>query len=351
MREQLTAQNQAEKKNLGKIAAMMEHMQSAMTDRTVPRPEMMKRQQRWHQLQMQAHETRSRFARSSKLLGLPLGDLISLVEDCTATGVLSEKITRGCTVTYIPKQYTFIICPFEFVMQRWEHRLDWENQTCLAEQGFVNSSSGESNVPFCSKKATKVAGDDPDEVARLVQYCESHAPPEHVKACVGQNTARMGQKREGELRTYLGVFNETLSQIRTHWVFQDPGPPCQNGLQRQVNVTLVCGATGSLAHVMESESSDQDTENKEPGAAKGPPRRESVGKIRSAVENGMCNYEVVLETLAACIPVERPGGIPHRAAASRQQAKGPKGAPPQKEVKKEKKDDASSSGWGRSSEL
>lgn len=287
-KKQLETHAEEDQARLKEMQGLMQKMHATLSDRSGDRKKMAQVQQQYQQLQQQMSRIHNRHSRAMHLLRLNAGDLLALVQDCSSSHVLSDNVVKGGTVTFVPKHYTFSLCPFEYAVQFWEKREEWEYQTCIAEHGAFNVSDGSSNQAHCENK-TKAALQvvDPVEAERHAQYCKSQPTEEHVKECTAHIEAQYNDQKMAKLRTFLGSYNVAKSVIDTHWVFVDSGEPCQNGQHRVVNVTLVCGATGSNASV--PWTSDPSKQGKR-----------SSGKILAVKENGMCNYEMELETPAAC---------------------------------------------------
>lgn len=288
IKKQLESQAEENQGKLKEMQGRMQAMHAALSDRNGDRRKMAQVQQQYQALRQQMQRVGNHHSRAVHLLRLNAKDLLALVQDCSTSSVLSDNVIKGGTVTFVPKHYTFSLCPFEYVIQFWEKREDWEYQTCIAEHGAVNLTDGSSNQKYCEDKTkSTLQVVDPVEAARHAKYCKAQPTQEHVKACTAQMEGHFQEQHLSKLRTFLGLYEPTKSVIHKHWVFVDSGEPCQNGQHRQVNVTLVCGASGSngsVPWIMDP-------------AKQG---KRSSGKILSVSENGMCNYEMVLETPAAC---------------------------------------------------
>lgn len=272
----------------GKMSDMlnaMQQMQDILQEAKADPATMKKAQMQFYQLRSQGlPEVQQKLARSQMLLETPLGDLVALEGDCTLSPILSDNLIRGGTTVYVAKHYSFMICPFEYVMQVWEGRFSWEYHTCLAERGDIDAITGANNSLPCMEKA-KSAGEDPEEIKAHTDFCAKQ-PPAKVGACNKEFQRRRKFAKEQDQKTFLGLFNYSKSNITKHWVYEDgSGELCGNGQPRRVNVTLSCGPGGG------------------PGPASRDPGRKdtkSKGKILTTAENGMCNYEFHLQTPAAC---------------------------------------------------
>jgi len=270
-------------------------------------------QQRGQQLQQALRQLRQRLGRGLHLLDLGLGDSLGLVNDCTTTPPLSENVVRGGTPTYVHKSYSFTVCPWEYVTQRWEHRQEWEFKTCMAENGENNLTSPgrlESNVPYCEQKAKQRL--IPEGASQQLSYCRGLKDAKQAQSCLVHMNQAVSASQEQGLRTFLGLYNQTASVPDKLWVFDDSqGEPCSNGEQRRVQVNLVCGAEGSPRPTPLSPT-DAVSVGKGPDAVSvGKADSErfeaghlsptlSTGRLVRVAENGMCAYEMTLETPAVC---------------------------------------------------
>jgi len=319
VKKNLEAQTQMEQGKLKELQTVMQPLHATMQDPSSDHEKKMRAHQQFQHLRQQMQRVHQRYQRSMHLqrLGAQAGDLLALVQDCTSSDVLSEKLVRGGAVTYVEKHYTFTICPFEYVIQYWQRREDWEYQTCLAEVGedppdvaspaiadasntsdAANASNRaparRSNKKMCVDKArAAVRAVDPNEAAQHAQVCASQPTDEHKQACNAQMQAAHQAAQVEAVRTFLGLYNANLSVPSKYWVYTDPNDqPCSNGQRRQVNVSLVCGHTGSTTLQPFKEN---------PRQQEGETWRSS-GHVLQVAENGMCNYEMTLETPAACKP-------------------------------------------------
>ena len=289
-------QYEAGMKQMQALKAQMEALQKQGPQ---ARPQMVALQQRGQQLQQALGQLRQRLGRGMHLLQLGLGDALGLVHDCTSTPAMSENVVRGGTPTYVYKSYSFTVCPFEYVIQRWEHREDWEFKTCLAENGEKNltSPTQESNIPYCEEKAKKALA--PQGAGQQIAYCRGLADAKRAQACLSHMSRAIAAQQEQELRTFLGLYNQTASVPNKYWVFEDAqGTPCSNGKRRSVRIHLVCGATGSpRASPLLAEEAVAVGQGDEAGTLH---VNHSTGRLLRVAENGMCNYEMTLETPAVC---------------------------------------------------
>jgi len=257
-------------------------------------------QSRAQQLHGLLPQIRNKIGRSMHLLDLKLGDSIGIVQDCTSSAVLSDNNVKGGTVTYIPKHYSFIVCPFEYVMQRWEEREDWEFRTCIAENGQINTTTRESNEPHClNVTRTKTM---PANAQAQMDQCDTTANQEERSSCKAHFKRVIADQMENGLKTFLGVYNKSASVPNRHHIYTGQDT-CQNGQKRSVNVTLSCGAAGSprgqaLNHTQPGVVAVGERGKSLPPGLLDPDH--SSGRIIHAYENGMCNYEILLETPLAC---------------------------------------------------
>ncbi len=159
-----------------------------------------------------------------------LGDYLAVASDCVETNpAVSEKLFAGGSKNYVAKSYVFRVCPFRFVVQIDRDRQAWEVDNCVARAG------------------------------------------EHARGDCEAEAAQNNRGAEPE-PTLLGMWLSDawgVGQGRStrYMLFRDPGGACANGLQRSVNVSLLCGLGDKVVRV---------------------------------AENGMCNYEMSLETPLAC---------------------------------------------------
>eukprot|EP00658_Telonema_sp_P-2_P062824 TRINITY_DN5149_c0_g1_i1.p1 TRINITY_DN5149_c0_g1~~TRINITY_DN5149_c0_g1_i1.p1 ORF type:complete len:351 (+),score=63.08 TRINITY_DN5149_c0_g1_i1:236-1288(+) len=262
------------------LAQAVEQLNAMRAEFDHPDNPTQQQQRQWGQMKAQAQQMHRRGQRAKHLLAIPSDNLLGLVEDCTTSAPMSEKVIRGGAVTSADKHYSFTLCPFEYGIQRWELRSEWEFETCIHELGETGPD-GSSNEQNCSDRAAN-AGVDPQEVAGYQQYCANLEDPEMRPGCLKHFSHKQEQAREHQLSTGLGIYDAAQSDLTKYWVFVDSGEPCSNGIRRQLNVTLVCGYT-------EHEPSNQTN------------ARPAASRITSVRENGMCEYEMTLETPAACL--------------------------------------------------
>jgi len=281
-RADLLEKHTEERGQLEYIGKALDTIKKEMHDPATPAPRVQHLQHQFMAGKKQGSQVLSRHRRSQRLLQMPSDAFLGLVEDCVVSEAIDEKLIRGGAITAIAKKYSFIVCPFDQVFQRWEDNQKWEHDTCVSEIGADNATGVITANETCTAKFAEANNDEigPEQAGAIQHFCqEQTSKPEEIQQCINQQVTHHHRQREEKLRTVLGVYNDTLSEPAHQWVFNGYGERCSDGSQRQVNVSLVCGGTDQVSG--------------------------KAGRLIHVAENGMCQYELKLMTPIACAP-QRP---------------------------------------------